>query len=137
MLGITGLAMSMVLNALVMGLMALRISKMFQRLKPALDEQILSATGGSTLRPMIFVLIESGMALVSIQLVQLVVASLVVWTDSEGAAGEYQLGVSYCCYGNICTNWGWLLPLKQPFLDFGRTRTCCVKQQPSSASTCD
>ena len=49
-LGITGLAMSMVLNALVMGLMVFRISKVFQRLKPTSDEQILGATGGSTLR---------------------------------------------------------------------------------------
>ena len=96
-LGITGLAMSMVLNALVMGLMVFRISKVFQRLKPTSDEQILGATGGSTLRPMIFVLIESGMALVSVQLVRLVVASLVASThcNSEGAVSADSVIVGF------------------------------------------
>ena len=55
---------------------------MFREVNATSDERILGATGGSTLRSIIFVLIESGMILFSIQLVWLVLASLDVWVDS-------------------------------------------------------
>ena len=48
---------------------------MFRQVKTGTaDDQILGVTGGSTLRPIMFILIESGMALFSIQLVRLVVS---------------------------------------------------------------
>ena len=47
---------------------------MFQEVKTSTaDDQILGVTGGSTLRRVIFIIIESGMALFSIQLARLVV----------------------------------------------------------------
>ena len=47
---------------------------MFQEVKTGTaDDQILGVTGGSTLRRVIFIIIESGMALFSIQLARLVV----------------------------------------------------------------
>ena len=54
---------------------------MFRQVKSISDERILGAAGGSTLRSLIFVLIESGMVLFSIQLFRLVIASILVWTD--------------------------------------------------------
>ena len=70
---ITGLALSMTVNALVMGLIVFRIVKVFREVNPTSDERNLGVTHGSKLRSMIFVLIESGMILFSIQLVRLVV----------------------------------------------------------------
>ena len=57
---------------------------MFQEVKANSDEQTLGATGRSTFRPIIFVLIESGMILFSIQLARFVLANLVFLTP--GAA---------------------------------------------------
>ena len=69
-----GLTLSMTVNALVTGLIVFRIFKVFREVKTGTpDDQILGATGGSTLRCVIFILIESGMALFSIQLARLVV----------------------------------------------------------------
>ena len=92
MLTITGLAISMVVNALVMSLIILRVFKVFREVKTTSDEQILGPkAGGSTLRPIIFVLIESGMLLFSIQLVRLVTGILACWTDNVGADYAYPL----------------------------------------------
>ena len=86
--GVAGLALSMTVNALVTGLIAFRIFKVFREVKTATaNDQILGVTGGSTLRRVVFILIESGMALFSIQLVRLVVT--IVKTD--GAQDAYYL----------------------------------------------
>jgi len=78
---VTGLTLSMTVNALVTGLIVFRTFKVFRQVKTGtVDDQILGVTGGNTLRPIIFILIESGMALLSIQLARLVVS--VVATDS-------------------------------------------------------
>ena len=70
---IAGLALSMTMNALVTGLIVFRIFKVFQEVKTSTaDDQILGVTGGSKLRRVIFIIIESGMALFSIQLARLV-----------------------------------------------------------------
>ena len=83
-LTVTGLAVSLTVNALVMGLIVFRIFKVLQEVKPTSNERILGA-GGSTLRPVIFILIESGMILFSIQLVRLVLLGLAPsWTESDG-----------------------------------------------------
>ena len=58
---------------------------MFQKVKTSIaDSQILGVTGGSTLQRVIFIIIESGMALFSVQLTQLVVA--IVTTDASNDA---------------------------------------------------
>jgi len=77
-LEVAGLALSMTVNAVVTGLIVFRIIKVFQQVKTPcnVDGQILEVTGGGTLRRLIFVLIESGMALLSIQLVRLVVTTI-------------------------------------------------------------
>ena len=72
-MGVTGIAVSLAVNALVTGLIVFRIFKVFRQVKRAtLDDQILGVAGGTPLRRIIFILIESGMALFSIQLVRLV-----------------------------------------------------------------
>ena len=80
-LAMAGLILSMTVNALVTGLIVFRIFKVFQELKTATaDGQNLGITGGSTLRRVVFILIESGMALFSIQLTRLV--AVIVTTDT-------------------------------------------------------
>ena len=78
---IAGLTLSMTVNALVTGLIVFRIFKVFQEVKTSTaDDQILGVTGGSKLGRVIFIIIESGMALFSIQLARLVV--IIVTTDA-------------------------------------------------------
>ena len=62
----TGLALSLTVNALVTGLIVFKILKVF------LEAQSATVIGGRNLRSVIFVLIESGMALFSIQMARLV-----------------------------------------------------------------
>ena len=81
----TGLTMSMTVNALVTGLILFRIFKVFQEVKTrTVDDQILGVTGGTKLRRVMFILIESGVALFSIQLARLVVT--IVTTNAAYAA---------------------------------------------------
>ena len=69
--------MSMTLNALVTGLIVFRIFKVFREVKVASEPNFaLTDAPGSTLESIIFAIIESGMALFSIQLVRLVVVSV-------------------------------------------------------------
>ena len=78
---ITSFAMSLTVNALVTGLIVFRITKVYwQVVKPAVAGKTFGATGGSRLRPVIFILIESGMALLCMQLAQMVLN--VVQTDA-------------------------------------------------------
>jgi len=92
-LPLTGLTLSMTVNALVTGLIVFRIFKVFQEVKTCCtaDDQISGVTGESTLQRVIFILIESGMALFSIQLARLVVT--IMRTDGAYAA--------YCFIGSI------------------------------------
>ena len=88
-LGATGLALSMAVNAVVTGLIVFKIFKAFQALKTSIaDGQILgaAASGGNTFRRVIFILIESGMALFSIQLARLV--AIMVDTSAAMKAQE-------------------------------------------------
>ena len=75
---LTGLAASMAVNALVTGLIVLKILKVFLNVKPTLIEQTLGTLNSrdTTLRQIIFIVIESGMALFAIQLVRVVFTSL-------------------------------------------------------------
>ncbi|KAF8797341.1 hypothetical protein BYT27DRAFT_7344213 [Phlegmacium glaucopus] len=74
------LAISMTVNALVTGLIIIKIFNVYCEVKPTSDDQTLGVTGGSKIRTVIFVLIESGMILFSIQLARLVVT--IVTTDT-------------------------------------------------------
>ena len=88
----TGLALSMTVNALVTGLIVFRILKVFQEVKTGTaDDQMLGVTGGSTLRRVAFIIIESGMALFLIQLARLVV--VIVNTDASYDAFEFIAGI--------------------------------------------
>ena len=71
----TCLALSLTVNATVTGLIVFRIMKVYLEVKPTLSETNLGATGGGRkLRSIIFILIESGMALFAIQLGRLVLS---------------------------------------------------------------
>src|SRR5882757_438584 len=77
-LALTGLTASMTVNALVTGLIVFRIFKVFREVKRVTtsDETSLgiTASGGRKLQSIIFIIIESGMALFAIQLARLVVS---------------------------------------------------------------
>ena len=82
----------MTVNALVTGLIVFRIFKVFQEVKACTsDDQCLGVTGGSTLRRVIFILIESGMALFSIQLARLVATIVYVLTGTNASLSALHL----------------------------------------------
>ena len=68
---ITGLAASMAVNALMTGMIVFRILKA-TRVKPTSVERILGSTEGNKFQHIMFIIIESGMALFAIQLVRFV-----------------------------------------------------------------
>ena len=83
---LTGLAASMVVNALVTGLIAFKILKVFLQVKATSVERTLgslSSTGGPKLRQIIFIIIESGMALFAIQLVRVVISIILLQLEGE------------------------------------------------------
>ena len=78
-LTLAGLATSMVVNALVTGLIVFKILKVFLEIKPTSVERALgslNSTGGPKLQHIIFIIIESGMALFAVQLVRVVLSIL-------------------------------------------------------------
>jgi len=73
----TPLAAMMLVNALVTGLIVFKILKVFLQVKATqASTSVKGITGGTTLRHIIFVIIESGMALFAVQLIQLLFDSL-------------------------------------------------------------
>jgi hypothetical protein len=74
-LTLASLTASMTVNALLTGLIVFRIFKVFREVK--------DVTGGRKLRSIIFIIIESGMALFTIQLARLVTAATGLGTDAE------------------------------------------------------
>ena len=68
---ITGLAASMAVNTLATGMIVFRILKA-TGVKPTSVERTLSSTGGNKFRHIMFMIIESGMALFAIQLVRII-----------------------------------------------------------------
>ena len=75
-IGITALTSSMAVNALVTGLIVFKILKVFLEVNPIFEKLTLGSTGATELRHIIFVIIESGMALFAIQLIRLVISFL-------------------------------------------------------------
>jgi hypothetical protein len=100
---LTGLVTSMAVNALMTGLIVFKILKVFLEYKPTSVEQTLgslSSTGSSKLRHVIFIIIESGMALFAIQLVRVVLVILVAhsqtvytgpWVGMQLVTGIHQM----------------------------------------------
>ena len=87
-LGLTSLIASMTVNALATGLIAFRIFKVFREVKDntTSDEKSLGFTGGRKLRSIIFIIIESGMALLVIQVARVV---LLVIAFDISSTNEY------------------------------------------------
>ena len=91
-LGMAGIALSMTVHALVTGLIVFRILKVFQGVKTAtVDDQNLGDSGRNTLRRVIFIIIESGMALFSVQLTRLVVGIVATIVTTDAANDAYPL----------------------------------------------
>ena len=79
-LALSGLLASMAVNALVTGLIVFKILKVLSEVKPTSVERTLgsfNSAGGPKLRHVIFIIIESGMALFAIQMFRVVLSSIV------------------------------------------------------------
>ena len=74
---LTSLITSMTVNALVTGLIVFRIYKVFREVQSVTtsEDKSLGITHGNRLRSVIFIIIESGMALFAIQLTRVVVSA--------------------------------------------------------------
>ena len=73
----TSLVISLIVNAVVTGLIVLRIVKVYLEVRPTSEERDLGVGEGSgKLRSIIFIITESGMAMFSIQLVRVVLTCL-------------------------------------------------------------
>jgi hypothetical protein len=92
---VASLATSMAVNTLVTGLIVFRIFKVFRAVKDSTTSHEKSAgvTGGNKLRSVIFVIIESGMALFAVQLIRLVVSSAQETTEGEVAVAALIVGI--------------------------------------------
>ena len=85
----TGLALSMIVNALVMGLILFKIIQVFLEVKAntANDPILGTNTGKSPVQHVIFALVESGMVLFSIHLARLVIINV----PTDAASNAYEL----------------------------------------------
>jgi hypothetical protein len=93
---LTSLTTSMTVNALVTSLIVFRIFKVFREIKAATaDEKSLDVTGGRKIRSVMFIIIESGMALFIIQLARLATVISVgdLSTVAEVAAFDFIAGI--------------------------------------------
>ena len=73
---LTSLVLSIFVNALVSGLIVFRIHNVFKGVKRTSVEQALGSSGDTALRHVIFVIIESGMTLLVIQLVRVIIGNV-------------------------------------------------------------
>ena len=67
---LTQLALNMTVNTLVTSLIVFKILKVFLEVKVTSVERTLGSSGGTKLRHIIFIMIESGMTLFAVQLVR-------------------------------------------------------------------
>ncbi|KAF8797777.1 hypothetical protein BYT27DRAFT_7265331 [Phlegmacium glaucopus] len=79
-----GVAISMTVNALMTGLIVFKIFNVSRTVKSTLPDQTLGATARRKTRTVLFVLIESGMVLFSVQLARVVLS--IVHTDARNNA---------------------------------------------------
>ena len=96
---ITSFALSMAVNALMTGLIVFKILKVFLEVKPA--SRTSGSTGGNKLRHLIFIIIESGMALFAIQLVRVVLSCLPL-QESTVLAFNMTIGINQMFNVIIC-----------------------------------
>ena len=91
---LTSLTLSMAVNTLMTGLIVVKILKVFLEVEATVTsvERTLGLTGGTKLRHIIFIIIESGMTLFAIQLVRIVL--LAVPSSSDTFDYVYLLVVS-------------------------------------------
>ena len=83
---LTSMATSMAVNALMTGLILFKICKVFLEVKATSVEQTLgslSSTRDNKLQHILFVIIESGMALFAVQLIRVVLGSLAAHSETE------------------------------------------------------
>jgi hypothetical protein len=94
---LTSYAVSIAVNTLVTGLIVFRIIKVFLEIKAATTsiERTLGTTGGTKLRNVIFIIIESGMTLLAVQLVRFVLSTLPSQLlASTNVAYELSIGIN-------------------------------------------
>ena len=85
---------SMIVNALVTGLIVYRIFKVFHEVITSSKKSLgVTHTGRRRLRSAIFIIIESGMTLFVIQLARLVISATWVKTDTENDIYELVTGI--------------------------------------------
>ena len=74
----TALAISLTVNTAVTGLIVLKILEVYKEVKPTLEHQTLGNGGpaGAKLRSIMLIIIESGMAMFTIQLIRVVLTIL-------------------------------------------------------------
>ena len=106
---LTGLITSTAVNALTTGLIVFRIFEVFRQVKynTTSEEKSLGITGGSHLRPVIFVIIESGMTLFAIQLARVVLAAIL--PSNSDAQAPYSLIVPVHEMLNVITSHCYLM----------------------------
>ena len=75
-MSLASFGLSMTVHALATCLIVFRIRQVFLEVKPTSVERTLGSTEGTTLRHIIFVIIESGMMLFAIQLVRFALVDL-------------------------------------------------------------
>ena len=80
---ITGVAASMAVNTLVTGMIVFRFLKVAGVVKPTSVERTLGSAGGNKFRHIMFIIIESAMALFAIQLVRVVLLFMPVQVAQE------------------------------------------------------
>ena len=84
----------MVVNALATGLIVFKILEVFLEIKATSVEGMLGSSGSLKLRRIIFIIIESGMALFAIQLVRVVITTSV--NDSQSRGLKITLNLRHC-----------------------------------------
>ena len=89
---LTALAATMVVNALVTGLIVFKILRVFLEVKTSVEQTLgsLSSTGGPKLQRIMFIIIEFGMALFAIKLGCIVISSLI---ELQGAQAQTPLSI--------------------------------------------
>ena len=94
-LTLTSLATSMIVNALVTGLIVFRISKVFREVQSVTtsEEKSLRIGGGNKIRSVVFIIIESGMVLFAIQLAQVAITTSVKAINPTYYALEFIGGI--------------------------------------------
>jgi hypothetical protein len=95
MLALASFTVSITMNALVTDLIVFRIFKVFRQVKDVTtsNKKSLGVTGRRKLRSIIFIIIESGMALFAIQLLRLAVAATGQVTNAEQDIYQLVIGI--------------------------------------------